>query len=124
MNTKLFFYKLLSALNKQGMSIINVEDLTNKKDLLIDLLNSYNYKHYAKILNNIIEFKLFILIIFLDFEMGIYDKDKDTLTFEDDPGMNRTYFDNMLIDISDDMINELAALIKLDLNNKRQLSIN
>ena len=124
MDTKIFFYKFLRTLNKQGMSTINVDELEAKKDLIIELLNSYRFNNYAKSLSSIKNFRLFICIIFLDFEMGIYDKENDALLFSDENGINQYVFDNILLDINDNLISELAKLIKLDINHKRQLKIN
>ena len=123
MNTKLFFYKLLTSLRNQGMNSINVESLSEQKEFLISILNSYHFNHYAKVLSDIVDFRFFILIIFLDFELGIYDKEFDVMIFSDEPGMNQYYFDNLLLDIDDNLISELALLLKIEMDNKRQLSI-
>ena len=124
MKTKLFFYKLLMELRTQGINPINVENLASTKEVLVDILFSYGYHYYANEINSIKNFSLFILLVFVDFGMGIYDKTTNNILFSDELSMDQLYFENVEIDITKKQISEFATFLALELEKQKQLTLN
>ena len=110
----IFLYKLLLSLKSQGIKEIDTDALYNKYYVFNELLQGYKLNDYT--FQSADKFITELLLVFIDFEMGIYNPDYKLYFYEEETIEEKIY-KFPLKDVSDNLINEIAKLLSFELNN-------
>ena len=112
MYKKLFLYKLLVNLKDRNKTI-DINSVYMIHSDFINTLESYNLINYANEFRKADSFVNDIILIFTQFELGIYLH--DSLYFCDDSIILKDLL-NFEIDVNNKLINELALIFSIYLN--------
>ena len=118
MNTNILLYKLLFFLQNKNIKTLKLDDLFSIHSDFLDFLKEYNLNYYYKKFENPKFFLHNILYIFSSFEFGIYNNSEKTMIFYDDPMIVPSLI-KYNINVNDKLINELALILSILLNEKK-----
>ena len=110
----LLIYKLLVCLKNRNIESINIEDLIDVHSDFIKLFEIYNLNDYYDYFKDIKKFIMTFIYVFSYFELGIYQK--KTIIFDEDSIIIDKLF-NSIININDKVINEMAIILSIYLND-------
>ena len=110
----LLIYKLLVCLKNRNIESINIEDLIDVHSDFIKLFEIYNLNDYYDYFKDIKKFIMTFIYVFSYFELGIYQK--KTIIFDEDSIIIDKLF-NSKININDKVINEMAIILSIYLND-------
>jgi len=95
-----------------------VEDLYSIHSDFLDFLKEYNLDYYYTKFENPRLFLHNILYVFSSFEFGIYNNNEKTMIFYDHPMIIPSLI-NYNININDKLLNELALILSILLNEEK-----